>query len=514
MSYTIYKANGTAVEVSESVADFDFFDSTANSLPNSIPPVIKGKGIQLVGKGTLDYGAAIAQNFVQLTENFASSVPPIDSLALRGQLWFDTDTGDLFVRKTDSLVGGLANWAKVSVPDASGTVIIQDTLSVAGAAPVFELHKPGSVAYLWKIADDNRMSLFESNGAGDSIGVPLASVDRLGVLRVSEVQATTITGTNITADTITGTNLSGTNTGDQTIELTGDVTGSGTGSFATTLKTISTLTPGSYSKADITVDSKGRITSASSSAAVSYTLDNLSNVSVPSPSTGQVLSFDGSNWVNTSLSGAISAVQISGSTGLSAPSVSTGNLALTGTLAIANGGTGSTTAAGAITALGITPGAIGAVPVGGTVAGEVFEIGRYIDFHFSPTSNADFDVRFEVQTASTLIGAGSMVCFANAGFTCTGNVTAFSDARLKTDLVQIPDALDKVSSLTGYTYTRIDSGLRQTGLIAQELLEVLPEAVDTSGEFMSVAYGNVVGLLVEAIKELRVELQELKSKLN
>lgn len=512
MSYTIYKANGTPVVVSESVADFDFFDSTANSLPNSIPPVIKGKGIQLVGKGTIDYGAAIAQNFVQLTENFASSVPPIDSLALRGQLWFNSDTGDLYIRKTESLSGGLDNWAKVSVPNASGTVIIQNTLSVAGAAPVFELHKPGSAAYLWKIADDNRMSLFTSNGAGETLGVPLASIDSLGVLRASGIQASAITGTTISADTISANNLSGTNTGDQTITLNGDITGTGTGTFGTTLKTMVGLIPGAYYKADITVDSNGRVTSASSSAAVSYTLNDLSNVDVPSPSTGQVLSFNGSNWVNTTVSGAISTVRISGSTGLSAPSVSTGNLALTGTLAIANGGTGSTTAAGAITALGITPAAIGAVPAGGTAPGAVFEIGRYIDFHFDTLT--DYDVRLEVQTATGLLGGGSMVCFANAGFTCTGNITAFSDARLKTDLVQIPNALEKVSSLTGYTYTRTDSGLRQTGLVAQELLEVLPEAVDTSGEFMSVAYGNVVGLLVEAIKELKAEIQELKSKLS
>lgn len=507
MSYTIYKADGTEVVVSESIADFDFFDSTANSTGT----VTKGKGIQLVGKGTLDYGAAIAQNFVQLTENFASSTPPKDELALRGQLWFDTGTGDLFVRKIDSPTGGLTNWAKVSVPNASGAVIIQNTLSVEGASPVFELHKPGSVAYLWKISDDNRMSLFESNGAGGALGVPLVSIDRLGTFRSTAIEATTITGTTITAGTISANNLSGTNTGDQTITLNGDITGTGTGTFGTTLKTIEGLIPGNYSKADITVDANGRVTSASSSAAVSYTLDDLSNVSVPAPSTGQVLSFNGSSWTNTSLSGAISTVQISGSTGLTAPGVSTGDLALSGTLNIANGGTGATTAAGAITALGITPAAIGAVPAGGTAPGAVFEIGRYLDFHFNNVT--DYDVRLEVQTADGLLGGGSMTCFANAGFTCTGNITAFSDARLKADLVQIPDALDKVSALTGYTYTRTDSGLRQTGLVAQELLEVLPEAVDTSGEFMSVAYGNVVGLLVEAIKELRTEVQELKAEL-
>jgi hypothetical protein len=95
-------------------------------------------------------------------------------------------------------------------------------------------------------------------------------------------------------------------------------------------------------------------------------------------------------------------------------------------------------------------------------------------------------------------------------FTAGGNVTAFSDSRLKTDLEKIEDAVSKVQQLTGYTYTRIDSGERHTGLIAQDLQKVLPEAVINNGEYLSVAYGNLVGLLVEAIKELKAEIEELK----
>ena len=92
-----------------------------------------------------------------------------------------------------------------------------------------------------------------------------------------------------------------------------------------------------------------------------------------------------------------------------------------------------------------------------------------------------------------------------------GNITAYSDRRLKTDIVNIPNALNKVSELNGVTFTRVDTGKRNTGLIAQELLKVLPESVfGSEEELYSVDYGSVIGLLVEAIKELKSEIDTLK----
>lgn len=97
-------------------------------------------------------------------------------------------------------------------------------------------------------------------------------------------------------------------------------------------------------------------------------------------------------------------------------------------------------------------------------------------------------------------------------FTTSGNLTAFSDKRLKTDLVKIDSALNKVAQLTGYVYTRTDTNQRQVGLLAQDVQEVLPEAViENDKKFLSLAYGNLVALLVEAIKELKQEVNELKA---
>jgi hypothetical protein len=95
--------------------------------------------------------------------------------------------------------------------------------------------------------------------------------------------------------------------------------------------------------------------------------------------------------------------------------------------------------------------------------------------------------------------------------TMLGNVTAYSDIRLKTDLTKIGDALAKVKALTGYTYTRTDTGERQTGLIAQDVQAVLPEAV-IEGERLSLAYGNLMGLMVEAVKELAARVEQLEGR--
>jgi uncharacterized protein YlxW (UPF0749 family) len=105
----------------------------------------------------------------------------------------------------------------------------------------------------------------------------------------------------------------------------------------------------------------------------------------------------------------------------------------------------------------------------------------------------------------------------NASIYAAFDVAAFSDARVKTDLRRIEGALGKVAQLAGYTYLRTDDGscdIRQCGVIAQEVVKVLPEAVHVHPEsgMMSVAYGNMASLLIEAIKELRAENQTLSAR--
>ena len=97
----------------------------------------------------------------------------------------------------------------------------------------------------------------------------------------------------------------------------------------------------------------------------------------------------------------------------------------------------------------------------------------------------------------------------------TADVIAYSDRRVKENIVTINNALEKVTKLRGVTYTRKDIEDKSTkvGVIAQEVLEVLPEVVSQDGEGKySVAYGNMAGLFIEAIKELENRIKELENK--
>ena len=102
--------------------------------------------------------------------------------------------------------------------------------------------------------------------------------------------------------------------------------------------------------------------------------------------------------------------------------------------------------------------------------------------------------------AATVSASGDIVA--------DGNVTAYSDARLKENVRTIEGALDKVSQMRGVYFDK--DGKAGTGVIAQEIEKVLPEVVLTGEEYKSVAYGNIVGVLIEAIKELKEEIEELK----
>jgi len=98
--------------------------------------------------------------------------------------------------------------------------------------------------------------------------------------------------------------------------------------------------------------------------------------------------------------------------------------------------------------------------------------------------------------------------------TIAGTLTQNSDASLKTNIQTIPNALEKTLQLRGVEYDRIGTNKHEIGLIAQEVEQVLPELVSETNGIKSVAYSNVVSILVESIKELKQEIDTLREQIN
>jgi hypothetical protein len=111
----------------------------------------------------------------------------------------------------------------------------------------------------------------------------------------------------------------------------------------------------------------------------------------------------------------------------------------------------------------------------------------------------------------------------NISIFAANDIASFSDARVKKDIMRINDALSKVMSISGYTFSRTDvpakpdaPSKRQCGVLAQEVLAVLPEVVgeDPQTGMYNVAYGNITALLIEAIKEMKTSYDTQIDALN
>jgi hypothetical protein len=120
-------------------------------------------------------------------------------------------------------------------------------------------------------------------------------------------------------------------------------------------------------------------------------------------------------------------------------------------------------------------------------------------------------------------GTAKMTMDRSGNVTFAGNVTAYSDERLKTDIKTIENPLDAIKQLRGVTFKWKESGDESIGLIAQEVEKVdltkclvSETAEDGNGDInpKNVAYGNMVGLLVEAVKELTAKVETLETKLS
>jgi len=129
------------------------------------------------------------------------------------------------------------------------------------------------------------------------------------------------------------------------------------------------------------------------------------------------------------------------------------------------------------------------------------------------------------------IWTGSAKAYFGGDIDYVGTLTDVSDVRIKTNVQTISSALSKVSQMRGVSYNRLDGTKEfRVGLIAQELEAIAPELVKTGNdvesiiinegteteetitEVKSINYSNLVAYLIEAIKELKVDVDELKSR--
>ena len=138
-----------------------------------------------------------------------------------------------------------------------------------------------------------------------------------------------------------------------------------------------------------------------------------------------------------------------------------------------------------------------------------------VSTNFVVQSNvSDADLLIKGNDGGSSITACTFDMSAAGAATFNNDVTAFSDVRLKQEIDTIDNALERVTSMRGVFFDRKDNTeVRQTGVIAQEVEPFLPEVVRQTkddNKIKSVAYGNMVGVLIEAIKELNAKIEELQ----
>jgi hypothetical protein len=126
-------------------------------------------------------------------------------------------------------------------------------------------------------------------------------------------------------------------------------------------------------------------------------------------------------------------------------------------------------------------------------------------FTLQTAGNGTADATITWTTAITVTNAGNT--------TFGGTITENSSIRYKENVETINNGLDKVLQMRGVTYDKKDSGVKEIGVIAEEIYEVLPEVIlkNEEGEVDSVSYGRITAVLIEAIKDLKKEIEELKA---
>lgn len=470
MTYEINKTNGVKIT--------DLVDNTTETIG----------GITLVGKSTRNYGESLNENLLKLTENFSNSSPP--SSTLLGQLWWNTTDNKLMVKYNAADLA--TSWKPVNTPTVSGT---------APSAP--------ANGDLWWDTSLSKLKLW--NGTSwVVIGPPDTSVSSTGVF--SEVNS---------GNTVLNVKIAG-----STVALISGSTFTASPAYA---NFPAEITPG------ITLRQSSQ-------------LGQLNLGSMLLTTTGVIPKTD--NTINLgSASYKFNTIYGTNFTGNAATATTAGSATSAGsaaqwassrTVTFATGDvTGSFSIDGSANVNNVALSLTKTIGLGTDTSGNYISNltgGNGIEITGSPTEDWNAGVGISTIGQIRIGSLGVNVVAPAAGqISAAGEITAFaSDQRLKTNIESINNALAKVNSLNGVTYNfnqlasnfDFDVRKRHVGLLAQEVDEVLPEAVrpapfdldengqSKSGEkYLTVQYEKLVPLLVESIKELTARVAQLEQEL-
>ncbi len=122
-----------------------------------------------------------------------------------------------------------------------------------------------------------------------------------------------------------------------------------------------------------------------------------------------------------------------------------------------------------------------------------------------------------VDVTNSRVGVGTTVpsttLQVSGTITCV-DINSTSDIKLKENIHQIKDPLEKVMQINGVGFRWKDTKEDAIGVIAQDIEEVIPELIKISGEVKTVNYNGLVGVLIEAIKEQQRQILELRAQIN
>lgn len=550
MAYTI---RNTRNQLVATVAD-GAVDSTTN--------------IRLIGKNYVGYGTALNENLIALLENFASGTAP--NKPVQGMLWYDTSTNDLYVYNTaNAFVPAIKSASSFTVTSnlsagnisVSGTIGSQTITAVTSiGSPTFNGNLVGNVSgnvtgnlsgnvtgnlsgnvsattiagnlttsaqpnvtslgSLIDLTVNGNTSLAATSGAV-AIGAAVSSTAiMLDVVAPAGPGIMQLRGTGLAAGRLTvdaGPDFNVINTSNGKLNL-----GSNNNTHLTVASNgfvgIGTVTPTNNLHVVGNIETSNVVATLLTGTLTTAAQPNITSVGTLSSLTvtananvGNLNTSNVSATVDVSAVGNVSAANVNATTTVTAPrlvsNVATGTAPFTvnSTTQVAN-----LNAATSGTAVTVTQASQPNITSVGTLSG----------------------LTVSGSTRINSLGVGTTASGTAGEIRATNNITAYySDQRLKKDIKQIKGALDILGYIRGVRYVQSELAEtfgyhnydQQVGVIAQEVQKVVPEAVkiapfdagegntSISGEnYLTVQYDRLVPVLIEAIKELKAEIEVLK----